>query len=88
MEKTVRGENTIMKHWFNDRNKGQWVCSCGMRFWEKELFLNHLKVSENYTMTKKNWVGDWIRACESPAGQLFAVAVKGVEEEKKEEKKQ
>jgi len=36
---------------------------------------------------KKSWVDDWIKACESPAGQVFAATIKVVEEEEKEENK-
>lgn len=41
-------------------------------------------------MTKKKtgWVDEWIKAFNSPEGQLFAAAIKVVEEEEKEEKRE
>ena len=37
------------------------------------------------TKKKSNWVKDWIEACESPAGQVFAVAIKVADKEKDSE---
>jgi len=36
---------------------------------------------------KTSWVDDWIKACESPAGQVFAAAIKVAEKEKELEEK-